>query len=98
MSDEVHDEHENALVVPFVVCKSGGGTLDDHAFVCGARYSDLRHRLKSGRPTVLSDYEYPALRPQLELLAMELNYTFTAESYDEDWDFVTFSIGSPANE
>ena len=26
MNDEIH-EHEHALVVPFVVCKTGGGTL-----------------------------------------------------------------------
>ena len=92
MSDEEFDhEHEYELVAPFIVCQSNGGVLDDRAFVCGVHYAELRNRLTVGNPTVLSAFEYPDLRPQLELLAMEFDYDFTSEPHGDEWDSVTFS-------
>ena len=92
MSTEDFDhEYEYELVAPFIVCQSNGGSLDDRAFVCGVHYAELRNRLKVGNPTVLRAFEYPELRQQLELLAMELDYGFTSERHGDDWDSVTFS-------
>jgi hypothetical protein len=85
------DEHDFNLITPLVVCISNGGPFDDHAFVSGVHYAEWRSRLQVGRPTVLEGFEYPDLRPQLELLAMELGYTFTFQSYSDDWELVKFS-------
>ena len=93
-TEEFNNGHEYELVAPFIVCQSNGGSLDDRAFVCGVHYAELRNRLKVGNPTVLSAFEYPELRSQLELLAMEFDYDFTIERHGEDWDLITFSRGT----
>jgi hypothetical protein len=87
-------EHEHELMVPFVVCQSQGGPFEDHAFVNGCRYTELRHRVSIWRPLALVSFENPDLRPQLELLAMEFGYELTTEPHDEDWEKVTFSIST----
>lgn len=87
----VEDEEGSwELVMPFVVCASQGGPYDDEAFVAGIRLQQLWHRLEVGDPDVLSEYVPPELVPQLDLLAMHLGYTLTAEPHNEDWALVAF--------
>ena len=85
-------EYEYELIAPLVVCSDLGGPYDSQAFVAGVRYAQLRFRLQTGRPTTLEEYEHPELRPQLELLAMELGYELTTTPFDEDWELVKFSL------
>lgn len=85
-------EADYGLVMPFVVVTSKGGPYDDQAFVAGARYADVAHALR-GKPTEFGTYEFPALVPQLDLLAMHEGYTMTTEPWEEhpdEWVWVHF--------
>ena len=80
------------LVMPFVVCESNGGPLDDHAFVLGCQFEDLRQRLDA-RPSVVEEFVDADLIPQLDLLAMkgEWDFFYSPAEHDPDHSqFVTF--------
>jgi hypothetical protein len=62
------EDHEYALVMPFVVTKDNGGVYDPSSFVAGARMADIRHRCETGEPQIRS-YEPPPLVAQLDLIA-----------------------------
>lgn len=91
MDDE--QEHNMELVLPFVCCISQGGPLDDHAFVAGCRFYELKQRLEIGKPDVLTSFEFPEMVPLLDLLAMDLGYKLTHFPWPEapdEWEQVTF--------
>lgn len=95
------DEQEPTfgLVMPFVVVTSVGGPYDDTAFVAGCYYADIDRVLKDWGPPEYSAYVYPALVPQLDLLAMHHGYTMVSEPWEDhpdDWTLVTFSRPCPA--
>jgi hypothetical protein len=85
------------LVEPFVVVASEGGPYDDVAFVAGARYGQLAEKLTNEHPVEFSTYEYPALVPQLDLLAMRLGYVLTVEPWEDhpdEWVRATFRLAT----
>lgn len=91
MNDQPYNEDEDftedasySLVTPFVVCKSVGGPYDDESFVAGVRYGVWESILKL-QPTMHSNYEYPSLVRQLDLLAMKEGYVLTVESIDNGY-------------
>jgi hypothetical protein len=79
------------LVMPFVICKSNGGPLDDHAFVAGVQFGDLYRRLETD--TAQSMYVVPDIVPQLDLAAMHFGYHMTTEPWDEHNTLVHFTRG-----
>lgn len=82
------------LLMPFIACKSLGGRYEDEAFVAGARFGKLAAELEARQPDEHQSYEYPAMIPQLDLLAMHLGYRLEHEPWDEhpdNWTLVTFT-------
>lgn len=98
MADElIEPEDEYGLVMPFVVTKSHGGPLDDHAFVAGAAFGQHDAELRAAPRTMAwSTYVVPDMVAQYDLLAMHHGFTMKAEPWDEhpdDWVLVTFTKG-----
>jgi hypothetical protein len=88
---------EYSLRVPFVVCESEGGPYPDQPFVAGVQYGRVFDLLERG-PNELRITVYPELVPQLDLLAMDLGYSFVAEPWQDgpdEWAFVTFTRTTP---
>lgn len=97
MSKPEGESREWGLVMPFVICRSNGGTYDDHAFVAGARYGEAHYKLRAESPDTWKDYVFPDAVAQYELLAMDQGYKMTAEPWDEhpdEWVLVTFNKDS----
>lgn len=91
MSEPEH--HNFGLVMPFVVTTDNGGPLDSHAFVAGVRYGQDSEAVAKLLPT-WSNYIYPDMVAQYDLLAMHYGYKMEAEPWDEhpdEWVFVTFT-------
>lgn len=86
-------ENTYGLVMPFIVVTSHGGPYDDVSFVAGCRYAAVAAALAE-KPASYESYEYPALLPQLDLLAMHEGYVMETEPWDEhpeDWTLVRFT-------
>jgi hypothetical protein len=84
------EESEYGLIMPFVVCQSNGGPYEDRPFVAGVRIGVLIQRMTNGEPEI-SSYEYPAMLPQIDLLAMHYGYQLESEPWEEhpdEWVYV----------
>jgi len=84
---------EFGLVMPFVVCASNGGTLDDHAFTCGWECAALEAILRYEHPPTLGRYVHTDAVDQLDLIAMKEGYTMRRVPWADDptWTWVTFT-------
>lgn len=92
-AEEPEEPGDYGLVMPFVVVASAGGPYDDESFVAGCRFEAVWNELRH-QPAEYQSYEYPALVPQLDLIAMKEGYTMTTEPWDEhpdEWALVTFT-------
>lgn len=92
--------HTQTLFVPYVVCASHGGRLDDAAFdagvVCGMVYEELAQCERIGaspRPRWLAR----ALVPQVDLFAMRFGYTLRPDP-DTHGGWVRVSFARPGEE
>lgn len=92
--DDQPEQHAMGLVMPFVVAKSNGGTLDDLSFACGwdcgALYGELDacHRLgaaPAGR------WVKPEILPQLDLIAMEHGFVPRLGEVEHGYRWVSFT-------
>lgn len=96
MADEEDDHEPPVLVMPFVVCESDGGPYDDAAFVAGCRFAQIDHALQTIMQFGVTTYELwvePALVPQLDLLAMHIDWGLTTapwEDHPDDWVLASF--------
>lgn len=90
------DEQEYGMVLPFVACRSKGGTYDDEAFVAGYEMGLLDATL--GQSAILHSplvgWTLPLHAPnraQADLIAMKNGFTMKVEAteYDE-WIYATF--------
>lgn len=102
---EIGDEEpEMSLVMPFVVCASNGGPYDDQAFVAGVVFAQHQALLEHAHPedgrTVVTTFPvYPALVPQLDLLAMAHGYRLHSEPVPGaagEWTSVSYRPGEPS--
>lgn len=95
MSD---DEPDFGLLMPFVVCTSGGGPYEDGPFVAGYRLGLLDGFLEHGRPDVHELMVQSADVPQVDLIAMRHGYTMTSApaGYEDEWVCVELRITPPA--
>ena len=89
--DEPSPEYE--LAMPFVICKSNGGTYEDQPFVAGWRLGALDARM--GVATTIDSLPQPTFVqaadiPQVELLAMKHGYLMTTDDSDDEWTHITF--------
>lgn len=82
-------EGEYGLIMPFVVCQSKGGNLDDHAFVAGVQFGQLYQQLRGGG-YVEPVYVTPDIVRQLDLAAMHCGYRMATDSWDEHNTLVQF--------
>lgn len=84
------------LVMPFVLCATNGGPLDDDAFVvgwdCGVMYAELTTCQRLGA-TPRARWVKTAALPQLDLIAMDTQFTLTlTEDHPEaEWTHVSFA-------
>lgn len=81
--------HAYELSMPFVACKTQGGTYDDTSFVAGYRLGSLAARLKYEKPDMCRGYVYPADMYQLDLIAMRAGYIVMSRKHSEGWIFAT---------
>lgn len=76
-----HDDHGYSLVMPFVLCQSEGGHLDDTAFTfgweCGRLDADLAVGLHRVERILHAD-----VMPQADLIAMKHGYNVEAKEDD----------------
>lgn len=94
--DQPDDDTAYALVMPFVVCQSQGGTYDDEAFVAGYQAGRLDRALAvaavNDTPTVRATVA-AQLVPQLDLIGMHHGYPVCEVTIDDDhptWADVQF--------
>lgn len=81
------------LTMPAVVTKGNGGDLDGLAFICGWQVGALEAELRTCHQlgaTPRGHYVYPEIAPQLDLIAMENQFTLTLGDGVPDWRYVTF--------
>ena len=94
MADEEEPQYE--LVMPFVACKSVGGSFEDDAFTAGYHYGQIAEQLEKAGPAVF-DMRYTVstrLVSQLDLLAMRHGFVLETAPWDEspdEWTFVKFA-------
>ena len=88
--DDDGDEHGWELLLPFNVVTSAGGPYDDDSFVAGFVVGTIDVELKTGTFPDEGRYVYPALLPQLDLLAMNYKLILLREPHDEHWMRVRF--------
>ena len=92
---------EYGLVMPFVVCETQGGPLDDRAFVVGYELGHLDAELKTlasygndaTRPLPIARYVHSVGVPQVDLIAMRHGYVLMATPWDDDpeqWTLAEF--------
>jgi hypothetical protein len=96
-SDDSQSDEEStyALVMPFVVCASHGGPLEDHPFVIGYELGGLGAELSMCE--TLGSQPYPRYVheegvAQLDLIAMRHGYVLSLGELDdsEEWRYVDF--------
>lgn len=93
--DSPQDESGYALVMPFVICKSNGGPLEDHAFVIGYSLGKIDAELEICE--TLHSMPYPRYVrveavQQLDLIAMRYGFVLRLGEKDdsEEWQEVHF--------
>lgn len=99
MSDEIPEEGQFGLVMPFVVVKSKDGPYDDDAYVAGYEAGRLDARLEAlPAGPVMWMIETPFRTdnvPQLDLIAMQHGFKMENLSEDtEDWQFPEWTMVS----
>ena len=90
------DDGEHGLIMPFVVCKTQGGTLDDLAFVVGWELGQIDGELEMCETlyaTPRSRYVHTVGVPQLDLISMRRGYLLKVSETDEsgEWTWVEFN-------
>lgn len=83
-----------SILMPFVVCASNGGPLEDQAFICGVQFGQIWQLFHTHPPLVLSLYVNSLIVPQLDLLAMHCGYVFKAQPWEDrpdEWTLVSFT-------
>jgi hypothetical protein len=96
------EEDGYGLVVPFIVCRTQGGTLDDEAFVAGFQAGQIDQALAAGKAVNAATVCFPLVRSdlfgQLELIAMDRGYPYvnaTAVDGHPQWSELCFSTVGP---
>jgi hypothetical protein len=85
-------EDSSGTVMPFVLCRSGGGPYDDEAFSSGWRLGAIGATLAGPGISALSDSIRADERVQADLLAMACGYAMRVDpGTNPEWLFVTFT-------
>ena len=94
------DETGHRLTMPFVACKSNGGTMDDHAFVAGFTCGTINAQLHATREAhvVHTHWVHPELLPQLDLIALNRRMTMTETDRTEDGEWVKVEFSNATTE
>lgn len=74
------------LVMPFVVTRENGGTVDGHAFMLGWMCATLDAVLSARKLLQLQQYVHPDALPQLELIGKRYGYRLTTDQVDQEGD------------
>lgn len=91
MDDQDHEGTQYGLVMPFVVCSSQGGTLDDDAFVAGYECGMFSSRLQRREDVRIIATVRTVNVPQLDLIAMQHGYKMETDDTEfDEWTGVTF--------
>ena len=101
MTDMPEDDGEvdgRSLVMPFVVVESRGGPYADSAFVAGYECGWLDALLHSIKPSgsSIQRWVYPALLPQLDLIAMKHGMRVDVLEHDESGEWTSIVIQAVA--
>jgi hypothetical protein len=91
------------LLMPFIVCKSNGGELDDDAFVVGMELGGLDANLRMC--AAMNAFAVPMPRfihsvgvKQLDLIAMQHGFVVEHEEWDGEgpgeWSWVQFNLAT----
>jgi hypothetical protein len=85
------DEDRGELAMPLVLCRTGGGPLDDGSFLSGFRLGRIGALLTTPGVSAIADSIRPPERLQADLLAMACGFTMTVDpGGSADWLPVTF--------
>jgi hypothetical protein len=85
-------EQLQSLLMPLVLCRSGGGPYEDEAFMSGWRLGGLGATLARPGVSALAESIRPHERLQADLIAMARGYSMTVEaSSSREWLSVTFT-------